>query len=137
MQFPQTLIKIKDERRLTNAKIGEMAGVSESAVRSWLDGSKTPNISSIVLLCDKLHISTDYLLIGEEKPLPSTISGDVNGSAFVQGTNKGSVTVHNGNGRAHLISEEAADLLKLYEGLPLKKRVKLLQTAIDLSESEE
>jgi hypothetical protein len=40
------------------------------------------------------------------------------------------------NGHEYTISAEATGLLKLYEGLPLKKRIKLLQTAIDISESE-
>jgi transcriptional regulator with XRE-family HTH domain len=65
----------------------------------------------------------------------NSIQGDVSGSAFVQGVNKGNVTVH--NGREHSISEEAAELLKLYEGMNFKKRIKLSQLAIDLSESED
>jgi transcriptional regulator with XRE-family HTH domain len=62
MQFAQRLDEIKHNKGLTNVKIAEYAEVSESAVRSWLTNSKIPSATSIVLLCERLNISSDFLL---------------------------------------------------------------------------
>lgn len=69
MQFSQKLNNLKKAKGLTNLKIAEYANVSEGAVRSWLDGSKTPNIASVALLCEKLNVSVDYLLGIENKEI--------------------------------------------------------------------
>ena len=64
------------------------------------------------------------------------ITGGVSGSGnTILGSNRGSLVVR--DGEEYHLSAEAAELLKLYDELTLKKRVKLLQTAIDLSESDD
>jgi len=123
------------EKRISQTKLAEATGIPVGTISNWNKKSTNPSADKISVIAGFFGVSTEWLLTGEEKNASSTIAGDISGSAFVQGTNRGSVTVH--NGREHQISEEAAELLKLYEGLPLKKRVKLLQTAIDLSESED
>ena len=62
MQFAEILASIKEDRKLSNIKIAELAGVSEGAVRSWLDGSKSPGVAPFRLLCEGLGVDADYLL---------------------------------------------------------------------------
>jgi hypothetical protein len=56
-----------------------------------------------------------------------------NSSVAIQGINNGSVIIH--NGKAHTISSEAAELLRIYETLDLSARVRLLCLAIELDKS--
>ncbi len=77
MKFSQRLEEIKSGSGLTNAKIGDICGVSEAAVRSWLSAAKTPSISVVEALSDYLQVSTDYLLGKSDiKNKPATINGD-------------------------------------------------------------
>ena len=62
MDFAQNLARIKKEKGLTNIKIAEYAGVSESAVRTWLGGAKIPNINAVTHLCEKLNMDYHELL---------------------------------------------------------------------------
>gem|GEM_PF-871925 len=135
MSFIQRTIDLLKKSGKKQRELADFIGVPERTIGTWKERGTDPPAKCAPLIADFFNVSVNWLLTGEDKPPLNSIAGDVNGSAFIQGTNKGSVTVHNGHERP--LSDEAAELLKLYEGLPLKKRVKLLQAAIELSESEE
>ena len=67
MEFPQVLLELKKKNGYTNAYIGNACGVSESAVRTWLSGKKTPSSAALKSLSLLFNVSTDYLLGNEEK----------------------------------------------------------------------
>lgn len=50
------------EREVERHDLAKAIGSSQSAVDSWFEGSRTPNAGSIVLICQALDISADYLL---------------------------------------------------------------------------
>jgi hypothetical protein len=56
-------------------------------------------------------------------------------SAFVQGTNSGTLIVRNG-GEGHVLSNEAEELLRIYETLSVRRRMELLNKAFALDEEE-
>ncbi len=70
MNFPQVLLELKKQNGYTNAYIGNACGVSESAVRTWLSGRKTPSSVALKSLSLLFNVSTDYLL-GNEKKTPA------------------------------------------------------------------
>lgn len=70
MNFPQVLLELKKQNGYTNAYIGNACGVSESAVRTWLSGKKTPSSVALKSLSLLFNVSTDYLL-GNEKKTPA------------------------------------------------------------------
>jgi len=131
----QRIFSLMSERSISKSDLAKGTGIKPNTISDWQTKGTNPSADKIACICDFLNVSANWLLTGEDKPPSNSIAGDVNGSAFIQGVNRGNVTVHNGHERP--LSDEAAELLKLYEGLPLKKRVKLLQAAIELSESED
>lgn len=50
------------EKGLTRYKLKDLANVSETTMRYWVQGKTLPSISSIILVADKLNCSIDYLL---------------------------------------------------------------------------
>lgn len=72
MEFPQVLLELKKKNGYTNAYIGNACGVSESAVRTWLSGKKTPSSAALKSLSLLFNVSTDYLLGNEEKTPANT-----------------------------------------------------------------
>jgi len=67
MNFNERLKKIKYDRRLTNLQIAEMSGVSETAVRKWINGAM-PSGDILLRIADELECSTDYLLGRTDNP---------------------------------------------------------------------
>ena len=47
-------------------QLGELLGVTRQAVSKWESGQTTPDAATIAALCEKLHVSADYVLLGKE-----------------------------------------------------------------------
>ena len=74
MEFPQILLQLKNQRRYTNAYIGNACGVSEGAVRTWLLGKKAPSSKALNSLSNLFGVSTDYLLGKEQVKGPNGLT---------------------------------------------------------------
>ena len=131
--FFSQLQKLCKERGTTPSTVSRELGYSMGSVGHWKKGA-TPSGDKVVPFADYFGVTTDYLLKGDDNA-----NGTVNffGSASdgaIQGVNNGSVIVHNGQQQA--ISDEAAELLRVYNSLDIKKRIKLLETAFSLEDTQ-
>ena len=54
------------EAGLSQENLGERLGVSRQAVSKWENGTATPDLDKILLLCDCFGVTTDHLLRGEQ-----------------------------------------------------------------------
>ena len=52
--------------KMTQEFVAESLGVSRQAVSKWESGQTTPDAATIAALCEKLHVSADYVLLGKE-----------------------------------------------------------------------
>lgn len=52
--------------KMTQEFVAEAIGVSRQAVSKWESGQTTPDAATIAALCEKLHVSADYVLLGKE-----------------------------------------------------------------------
>ena len=59
------IAELRKQRGLTQAKLGEMLGVTNKTVSRWENGNYMPEISLIPDLADKLGISINELMAGE------------------------------------------------------------------------
>jgi len=84
-------------------------------------------------IADCLNCSVDYLLGRTDEPSPTSnvIGGDVNGGAVVQGSHYNNVTVSNGERK---LTDEENELLRLFNSLDVKHRVKLLNFGFSLED---
>ncbi len=135
--FGDRLRKLRKGMDITQDQLAEHLGVVGSAVGKY---ERTPNsypsIEILIKLADFFNVSTDYLLRGT-KPTPTienNINGSLSNSPFIQ-ANQGGVVI-NGEDRKPL-TPEAVELLNIYENLNGRKRLKLLNFAVDLEGSEE
>lgn len=60
------LIQLRRRYKLSQAKLGELCGVSKAAVSQWETGVSMPEIRKLVELRSKLDFSLDWLITGEE-----------------------------------------------------------------------
>ena len=58
--------RLRKEKNLTLKQLGELMGVSESAISVWETGQYVPSYRMIILLCETLNITADELIFGED-----------------------------------------------------------------------
>ena len=54
--------KLREERKLTQAELARMLGVTRACVNAWEMGISTPSTQSLVQLAQIFDVSTDYIL---------------------------------------------------------------------------
>ena len=137
MGFAEVLDNLLKERGAA-AKLSIEAEVNERLIGFWRKGEKQPTIGNLIKLCEYFEMSADDLLglenfktqhIGD---VSSTVGG--NGIAFAHGVNHGSVIIRHGQEKP--LSDEAGELLRIYETLDLKRRLKILDLAVKLEEEQ-
>ena len=73
MTFREQLIRLRRQYGLTQAQLGEIAGVSRQTVSKWELGDTTPELEKLYLLCSYFHVSMDELTgRSPETPAPAT-----------------------------------------------------------------
>ena len=73
MSFGENLQTIRKKNHLSQEGLAEMLGVSRQAVSKWELGEGYPEVDKLLLLSQKLNLSIDSLLSGEDA---SPASGD-------------------------------------------------------------
>lgn len=71
ISFASELIKVRNERGLTQAQLADKAGLSLSAVKAYESGRNLPGARELRALCQALQISPNKLLFGTEVPFRS------------------------------------------------------------------
>lgn len=60
--FRIELKKLREERGLSQYKLAEVLGVSQSAVGLWESGKREPNFTTLCIIADFFGVSADQLL---------------------------------------------------------------------------
>jgi transcriptional regulator with XRE-family HTH domain len=58
-------MQLRRHYKLSQARLGELCGVSKAAVSQWETGVSMPEIKKLIELRSKLHFSFDWLITGE------------------------------------------------------------------------
>lgn len=62
------LAELRKEQGMTQQQLADAVGVSNKTISKWECGNGMPEISSIIPLCETLHINVNELLSGERLP---------------------------------------------------------------------
>lgn len=91
--------------------------------------------SQIELMATALGVAPEYLVCWTDDPAPVRISAsNIHNSAVVQGNSATTLIVKNGTTVERELSDEAVELLRIFEALDVKGRTALLSAAFDLEE---
>ena len=90
-----------------------------------------PSVEALMKIADYFDVSIDYLLRGVQAApsVENNLNGQMLNSSFVQANHGG--VVFNGDSQK-AISPEAIELLRIYETLSGRDRLKLLNIAVEL-----
>lgn len=130
MCFYNNLSKLCETKKITISGLLSELNMSASNKQKWQNGA-TVNSAVLIKIADYFEVSVDYLLGRTDNPY---ISGNyINGDNSVQAVQNSSVTINQGQKEA---DQENQELLNLIQGLPLKKRAKVITFIYDTIESE-
>lgn len=100
--------------------------VSKASVSGWKDGAK-PRSGKLKAIADYFNVSVDYLLNGDDESVNIQTVQDNHG---IIGTTHAPVTIINGSERK--LSEQAVELLSIFEQLSVIDQANLLVYAAGL-----
>lgn len=60
--FGKRIKSVRNEQKITAEALGEICSLTPTFIRHIEGGSKMPSVDSLVILCNKLNVSPDYLL---------------------------------------------------------------------------
>ena len=66
MKLPDKIAGLRKSRGISQEELAERLGVSRQAVSRWETGSAKPDANNILQLSLLFHVTTDYLILGEE-----------------------------------------------------------------------
>ncbi len=135
--FGERLKKLRKERDVTQTALAEYLGVVPSAVGKYeCLPNAYPSVEALIKIADFFNVSIDYLLKGtpSASAVENNINGSLSNSPFIQ-ANHGGVIFNGDSGKAP--SPEAIELLHIYEELGGRKRLMLLNFAVELERSKE
>ena len=117
---------LRVDLNLTLQELGDKVGVGASTVRKWETGYiKNLRTDKLQALSEALGTSVDYLMGWTEN---NDQVGSVVANNGVIGQNSGEIHLEQER------SKEEAELLRIFNGLDVKRRMELLMTAIRLEE---
>lgn len=133
--FGERLRRLRKDRDITQGQLAEVIGVVPSAIGKYERITNSyPSVEALIKIADYFDVSTDYLLKGTvvEVNRENTISGSLSNSPVIQ-ANRGGVVI---NGESHeVLTPEAVELVRIYESLGGRDRLKLLNYAVELEEA--
>ena len=130
--FGERLRRLRKEHDITQGQLAEVIGVVPSAVgKHERIPQSYPSVEALIKIADYFNVSTDYLLRGVQiaPSVENNLNGQMLNSSFVQANHGG--VVFNGDSQK-AISPEAIELLRIYETLGGRDRLKLLNIAVEL-----
>ena len=131
-EFGSRLRKLRRDANITQKQIAQYLNITQTAIGKYEKHDNAyPSIEVLIKIADYFHVSIDYLLRGTQSgaSTENNVNGVLTNSTVLQANRGG--TVYHGE---QAISPEAEELLRIYDKLGVRERLKLLNFAVDLEE---
>ena len=125
------------KRGLTLIEVADYIGVKDATIQRYESGNiKNIKHEIICKLAELFKCDPCYLMgWSEDTNIISNNKSNITNSAVIQGNNATTLIVKNGDGYKKEISEQAVELLRIFEALNVKEQTELLSFAFKLEEN--
>ena len=131
MTINNRLFSLLEERGTTQKALADAIGVNERNVGSWKMRGSDPPAKLIYPIALFFGVSVDWLLTGEEHERPSFVNNGLASGNL--GSSSGPVYVMAESER--VLSVECAELVRIYESLGIRDRIRLLNFAFQIADA--
>ena len=76
MMFGERVKTLRKERKMTQAQLAEIIGVTKGTVALWEQGARKPSLAVVNRLSDCFDRSVDYILGNSDDPTPKCMDSD-------------------------------------------------------------
>lgn len=122
-------------RGITVTKLLADCEIRKGLIYDMEKRDKTPSSEILEVIADYFDCSVDYLLGRTDVPEVNSGGSFVNNGSVSGGTNAGTINFRGCGER--VLSDECAELLRLYESLDFRRRVQVLNFAIGVADESE
>lgn len=133
--FYDNLKAICDEQGVKITPIVNECGGAKGSISNWKKGA-SPNSDIVARLAVRLNVSTDLLIFGKDKATSNEVVHIDNQSPTI--TNSSNIEVngikHGNTNNTYVLQENAKELLRVFESLPTKEQIRLLNIVYDYEE---
>ena len=128
----ERLFQLLTDQRQTQKGLADFIVVNERNIATWKARGSDPPAKLISKIADFFNVSIEWMLTGEDQHGTSFVNnGSVSGTL---GQHYGTLIIQNGGERA--LSDECAELIRIYESLEIKQRIRLLDFAFSLEDGK-
>lgn len=132
MNLNKRLFDLLYESRKTQKQLADAIGISERNISSWKARGSDPPSACIMGISQFFGMSAECFLTGEEHPSSTNVvGGNVTGGTVVQGSHSSRIMIA---GDKNQLTEEESEILRLFQSLDVRRRVKLFEFAFSLEE---
>ena len=136
LHIGERIIEKLKETGKTESELAEKLKIATDQVKKWKNPRSYPKTEFLSTICDFLQVSPEWLLVGEENDAQSTYNNSlISGGMIMQGTNNTGTIILNGD-KSVTLSPEMLELIRIYDSLNVRDRVKLMNEAFILEDSK-
>lgn len=141
MEIMNRILELLQHKHLTQTDICNYLGIKTNVFTTWKTRGTDPPTKYIIQICDFLNVTPEYLLTGKERSNNTNISN----SNIVDHSN-GTITINSSSVSKEpktetenvpeqiVINETTKELIEVFESLPTRERVRLLNMVYDFEE---
>lgn len=132
MSIIERITQIIDTEHLNQSELCKVLGIKDSTFSTWKTRGTDPPAKYILLICEFLNVSVDYLLGRTDSP-----SININNKNGVKSINvNGSVGDNSINNNYSELEKHDRELLEEYNKLSFKDKIKVMNLIAELEETE-
>jgi transcriptional regulator with XRE-family HTH domain len=133
-EIGKRIFQFLEENRISQVELANATGIPIGTISDWNRKGTNPSSDKISCICEFFKVSAEWLLTGKELEYNASHIGNISGSAFVQGINRGTVTM---GSEKKEFSKEALELAEIHDLLDLERRHRLIGLALELKKEIE
>ena len=133
MSVSERIFEVLKNSGKKQVDLAKAVGVRSNTVSDWKNKDASPSAELIYPIAQFLGVSCEYLLAGKDSA-PYHHASNIHNSAIVQGNHAATLIVKNGKTEERELSDQEAELLRIYNSIDIKSQTRLLSFAYELEE---
>ena len=130
MSIVDRISELAHSKGMNISGIEKAVGLSNGIIGKWR--KQSPTCDKLKLVADFLETTIDYLITGNEKTASINASNATIGA--IGEHSRGTINMSSEKNNTQTFDEDTKELIRIFENLPKKEKIRLLNIAYDYEE---